>query len=159
MDDTSCVHEHNSLQDLVGVALRGGEGYGVRETKLGSPLSHLDQHGVHWLCVYVFLEVHLHKLEDQVELHVLVDYALQPADETRRKRAVKKGGKAFLLAPGAGRRRASRFLKLRTASRSCYPYLTILGCCSSLRREISRMAVLGTPSSSDSSRIFFMATN
>ena len=34
----------------------------------------------------------------------------------------------------------------------------MLGCWSSLRREISLMAVLGTPSSSDSSLIFFMAT-
>ena len=34
----------------------------------------------------------------------------------------------------------------------------MLGCCSSFSREISLMAVLGTPSSSDSRRIFFMAT-
>ena len=41
-------------------------------------LSYLEQHGVHWFGVYVFLEVHLHKLEHQVELHVVVDYTLQP---------------------------------------------------------------------------------
>ncbi len=37
-------------------------------------------------------------------------------------------------------------------------YRTMFSCCNSLRRDISRMAVLGTPSSSDSSRIFFNAT-
>eukprot|EP00826_Nyctotherus_ovalis_P018919 TRINITY_DN1574_c0_g1_i9.p1 TRINITY_DN1574_c0_g1~~TRINITY_DN1574_c0_g1_i9.p1 ORF type:complete len:101 (-),score=26.14 TRINITY_DN1574_c0_g1_i9:235-492(-) len=36
--------------------------------------------------------------------------------------------------------------------------LTTLVCCISLRREISLMAVLGTPSSSFSSLIFFTAT-
>ena len=36
--------------------------------------------------------------------------------------------------------------------------LTMLGCCNSLSKEISLMAVDGTPSSSDSSRIFFIAT-
>jgi hypothetical protein len=36
-------------------------------------------------------------------------------------------------------------------------YRTTLWCCSSLRSEISRMAVLGMPSSSCSSRIFFRA--
>ena len=36
---------------------------------------------------------------------------------------------------------------------------TTCGCCSSLRREISRMAVEGTPSSSPSSFIFFRATS
>ena len=34
----------------------------------------------------------------------------------------------------------------------------MFGCWSSLRREISLMAVLGTPSSRESSLIFFMAT-
>lgn len=38
------------------------------------------------------------------------------------------------------------------------PYLTILGCASSLRMDISRIAVQGTPSSSLSSRILFNAT-
>uniref|UniRef100_A0A915HQS5 Uncharacterized protein n=1 Tax=Romanomermis culicivorax TaxID=13658 RepID=A0A915HQS5_ROMCU len=41
----------------------------------------------------------------------------------------------------------------------CSQYLTTLGCLNSLRSEISRIAVDGTPSSSDSSRIFFSATN
>ena len=39
----------------------------------------------------------------------------------------------------------------------CTAHRTILGCCSSLRREISRIAVLGTPSSSCSNRIFLSA--
>lgn len=38
-------------------------------------------------------------------------------------------------------------------------YHTIFGCCSSFNREISLIAVEGTPSSSDSRRIFFRATN
>lgn len=38
------------------------------------------------------------------------------------------------------------------------PYLTIFGWRSSFNREISRIAVLGTPSSSLSNLIFFMAT-
>lgn len=36
---------------------------------------------------------------------------------------------------------------------------TIFGCCSSFNKEISLIAVEGTPSSSDSKRIFFRATN
>ena len=36
-------------------------------------------------------------------------------------------------------------------------YRTMLGCCSCLRRDISRIAVEGMPSSSASSRIFFSA--
>lgn len=38
-------------------------------------------------------------------------------------------------------------------------YHTIFGCCSSFNNEISLIAVEGTPSSSDSKRIFFRATN
>ena len=38
-------------------------------------------------------------------------------------------------------------------------YLTILGCLNSFRSDISLMAVLGTPSSSDSRRIFLSAAN
>lgn len=38
------------------------------------------------------------------------------------------------------------------------PYLTTLGCFNSCSRDTSLMAVLGTPSSSLSRRIFFMAT-
>lgn len=38
-------------------------------------------------------------------------------------------------------------------------YHTIFGCCSSFNKEISLIAVDGTPSSSDSKRIFFRATN
>lgn len=38
-------------------------------------------------------------------------------------------------------------------------YHTIFGCCSSFNKEISLIAVEGTPSSSDSKRIFFRATN
>ena len=36
-------------------------------------------------------------------------------------------------------------------------YLTMLQCCSSFSKAISRMAVLGMPSSSSSSRIFLSA--
>uniref|UniRef100_A0A2P2M2Y8 Cell division control protein 2 homolog n=1 Tax=Rhizophora mucronata TaxID=61149 RepID=A0A2P2M2Y8_RHIMU len=38
-----------------------------------------------------------------------------------------------------------------------HTYLTMLPCCISFKREISLMAVLGTPSSSCSNRIFFKA--
>ena len=44
-----------------------------------------------------------------------------------------------------------------TYSSNC-SYLTIFGCCSSFREEISLIAVEGTPSSSLSKRIFFIAT-
>jgi hypothetical protein len=37
-------------------------------------------------------------------------------------------------------------------------YLTMLGCCNSLRRDISLIAVDGMPSSSFSNLIFFIAT-
>lgn len=39
------------------------------------------------------------------------------------------------------------------------PYLTTFGCWTSFKIDISLMAVLGTPSSSVSKRIFFRATN
>lgn len=42
---------------------------------------YLDKHWVDGCCVNVLLEVHLHELKHKVQLHVLVNYALQPVQE------------------------------------------------------------------------------
>ncbi len=51
-----------------------------------------------------------------------------------------------------------RNVQKKNADEMKVTYRTILLCCISLRSEISRMAVLGTPSSSCSNLIFFSAT-
>ena len=51
------------------------------------------------------------------------------------------------------------FLQPKQGWAQNFTYSTILGCLMPFRREISRIAVDGTPSSSFSSLIFFRATN
>ena len=77
MNHPAHVHEHNTLENLVRVALRR-----TIMLETGSKFvvwANLDQHGIHSLGVYILLEIHLHELKHQVELHILVHYAFQPS--------------------------------------------------------------------------------
>lgn len=55
---------------------------------------YLDEHWVDGCRVNVLLQVHLHELKHEVQLYVLVDYALEPVKEE--KLARKKAGICFL---------------------------------------------------------------
>jgi hypothetical protein len=88
--------------------------------------------------LHVALQVDVEKLEHEVELLIRVDDVQQPVAKNKNR-----------ACPGSHQRERS---ECGVAHR------TILSSLSSLRSEISRMAVLGTPSSSASSRIFLSAT-
>jgi hypothetical protein len=107
----------------------------------------------------VLLEVEVEVLEDEVYALVVVHHVLQPARAVRpsivstssqpaREREREREPACVVNQSTAQEQRSSRLLTTD---------LTMFRCCISLRREISRMAVDGTPSSSCSSRIFLSA--
>jgi hypothetical protein len=90
----------------------------------------------------VLLEVEVEVLEDEVYALVAVHHVLQPAQlESMYRQQVAQENEPMC----------------RGESMEWGANLTMFRCCISLRREISRMAVDGTPSSSCSRRIFLSA--
>lgn len=80
----------------------------------------------------------MQKLKNQVEFVFCVDDIQQPREGRSR-----HGGERVKLPDDPDRRRISSLLP---STSRLHTYLTIFGWLSSLSREISRIAVLGTPS-------------
>ena len=122
-----------SLHSLKGRAGRHTPSARPKSTRVTTHLGYFDRH---WRTArismfHITLQVDVQKLEHKIELLVRMHDVQQPA-----------------------RVRVCMIMRERVRQ----TYLTMLSSLSSFNRLISRMAVLGTPSSSASSRIFLSAT-
>jgi len=110
----------------------------------------------------VSLKVNVQKFENKIEFLVSMNDVQKPRDRpiirTSSEDQEMTGG-MIQMAPIMWRsRRKEKLLRKKTKTKKHAPHLTTLSSLSSFSRLISRMAVLGTPSSSASSLIFLRAT-
>ena len=92
-----------------------------------------------WSLVHELLEVVVQKLKHKVELSIAVQYLHQAVRDTQ------GGHEGYSLLTDTRRIAPHEMVHVKTM---CLSYLTMLGWSSSCSREISRIAVDGTPSHS-----------